>query len=619
MKTSIFYMLIMGVVLGGISSTHNQTLLQHRWQFKEAHQALLKKDLNSFEQLSAQLQDYQIAHYLRYFYLESHIEEENAETIQKFLAKYKDSPIAQSLRQVWLTHLANKHLLGEQLDKAKDLWLVGISQPNECDPVFVYLYDKKIITNQMRWQRIRLSMQKGNLGLARFIAKSLPKADQQLAELWQALHTKPATALNKFDVSDTPTEKSREMLLHGLRRLARKNADRAHRHWTLKKKHYAFTVQENAELFHYIALRSAKQNHPKAAHWLAEVDKDLVDEPIIQARLQIALAQQDWQAVTKLIQSLPVAERDQLQLQYWHARALEQTGEYEKAKKLYQALSQNRDYYGFLAAARIGKPYNFQSHPLNITKEQKNQLLEKQAGLLRARELYFVGLTSEAAVEWQAVLPSLTPEELKTAAAIAHQWGWHYRAIVTIAKVKYYDDLDIRFPLPFYDAVLTHADVQQLDFAYVYAVIRQESAFKTEIGSSAGAQGLMQLMPATAKQVAKQQHTSLKTIEELWVPDINIGLGTAYLRSLLNQFNGNRLLATAAYNAGPSRAKQWAKKYGCLPPDIWIELIPFNETRKYVQRVLSYIPVFEYQMVGHPQIKQMPVDAILAKGCSNNP
>jgi len=638
----------MGIFFSGIANAQTNGLLQQRWQFKEARKVLLKENSKTnFEQFSAQLQDYPIVHYLRYFYLESHLEEEKAETIQAFLEQHKGSPIAQLLRQAWLTKLAQKgdwqtfianytpqqstvlrcyhlqahlktreKLEAELLEKAKYLWLVGISQPKECDPSFAYLYDNEVITDKMRWQRIRLAMREENTGLARYIAKALPEADQKLATLWQNMHNKPASTLNGFKLSDD-TPIAREILLHGLRRLARKDAGSAYKHWKKYKTSYAFTDQENAKLFYDIALRSLKQNHPEAARWFTEVDKKLVDDKLIQARLQVALAQPNWQDVKKLIESLPITKREKLQFQYWQARALEQTGKTKEAEKLFKTLSQNRDYYGFLAAGRLGKPYQFQSHPLKISKEEKEQLLEKQAGMLRARELYFIGLTELARLEWDAVLPNLSTSELKIAAAIAHEWGWHDRAVRAISKAKYYDALKIRFPLPFYDTVLKHAEAQQLDFAHVYAIIRQESAFQSDITSVAGASGLMQLMPATAKEVAKKQKITLKNHEELFVPDINIALGTAYLRKMLNRFKGNHLLATAAYNAGPSRAKRWAKEYGCLPPDVWIELIPFNETRKYVQRVLSYIPIFEYQMVGHLKVKAMPLDTILMEKCSN--
>jgi soluble lytic murein transglycosylase len=184
--------------------------------------------------------------------------------------------------------------------------------------------------------------------------------------------------------------------------------------------------------------------------------------------------------------------------------------------------------------------------------------------------------------------------------------------------VKEDGDLSIGFPVPFYDTVLKHAQNQLIDFAYVYAIIRQESIFQTDARSKSGALGLMQLMPATAKEVAKKQKIRLKNLEDdLLVPDINIRLGTAYLRKMLNQFDDNPLLTTVAYNAGTSRAKRWKNKYGCLSSDIWVELIPFSQTRDYVKKVLSYTPIFEYQMVGHRQVKPMPIDVIQIEGCSS--
>ncbi len=602
------------------------TWLQQRWQFKVAHQALLNKDFKTFEQVSAQLRDYPIAHYLRYFYLRSHLSENR--TIKAFLKQHKNSPIANSLRQAWLMQLAKKrhwktfiaaytpqkytilrcyHLqarlhrqgnLKGHLDEAKDLWLVGNSQPDECNPVFKYLYDHKLVTKKMRWQRISLSMQKGNGKLAHFIAKGLPKTDRQLVSTWRSIYRKPDIILKNFEHRDTPIV--REMLLQGLKRLARKKAGTAYMYWKKYQKRYAFTKQENAELFQYIALKSAEQMHSRAASWLDAVD--LVNDQVKQARLQIALIQQDWSSVKKLSKPFSTDKK----WQYWYARALEQTGETKKAKKLFDQLSQNRNFYGFLAADRLGKLYDFQSQPLKVTKSKQEQLLDKNVGLIRARELFLIGRPDLARLEWHAVLPSLSTDELKTAATLAHQWEWHDQAIITIAKAEYYNDLKIRFPIPFYDEILTHAQAQQLDYAFVYAVIRQESAFQTDIRSSAGALGLMQLMPTTAKGVAKKQKMRLKNTYNLVLPDINI----------LNRFNGNHMLATAAYNAGPTRAKRWVKKYGCLPQDIWVELIPFNETRKYVQAVLSYAPIFEYQLVGHRQIKSMQLDAIKGGKCN---
>lgn len=625
---------------------HANTWLQQRWQFKDAHQAVLNNDLDTFKRLSAQLSDYPIAHYLRYLYLEHNIGTEKAETLQAFLEQYKESLFVQPLRQAWLTELAKKrdwktylaaytpqkdtllrcyylqahintqgHLNG-LIDEAKNLWLVGHSQPDECDPAFNYLYQDNLITSQLRWQRIRFAMAKGNLRLARYLARGLSKPDQQLLAIWQSVYQNPARELKRFKQSDSSIV--REIVQDGLQRLSREDAATAYDyfHNDLKQR-YAFTDTEKAELLRYIALKGVRQNIQQAALWLEEIEPNLVDDKINHAKLQLALAQQDWQRVITQIQSLPEAEQAESQWQYWQARALEETGQTEEAEKQFGIVSPNRDYYGFLAADRLGKAYSFQSQPMIVSQEEKDQLLEKQAGMIRARELYFVGLTALAREEWQAVLPKLTKEELKAAAALAHQWGWHDRAIAAIYKSGHHDDLKIRFPLPFYDPVLKHAQNQQLDFAYVYALIRQESAFQTDAISVAGALGLMQLMPATAKKVANQHKIRLKNLEELFVPDININFGTSYIRDMLDKFNGNRLLATAAYNAGPERAQQWGETHGCLPADIWVELIPFNETRNYVKRVLSYIPVFEHRMVGHQQVKPMPLEAIQAKDCSS--
>lgn len=643
MKKILFYSLLFNLLFVSFSSANGNTWLQQRWQFKETQKILSSMDRNSFEQVMASLKNYPIAHYLRYFYLRKHLKDENPASIKAFIKQHQDSPVAKSLQRMWLRQLAKQAdwktfiavytpqkgtvlrcynlqahlntqgtLTAKLIKEAKSLWTVGKSQPDVCDPAFAYLYQNGLVTKEMRWQRIRLSMKKGKLGLARYLSKGLPQADRQLLTLWQKLYKNPAKELLGFNEPDS--ELSREILLQSLRRLARKDAEKAYNYWQYYKNRYAFSREDKGEMFRYIAIRATWQNHPQAANWLAKVDKDFVDDRVKQTRLQNALAQQNWQAIIKLFKSLPTSTQEELKWQYWYARALEKNRQISKAKKIFQALSKHRDFYGFLAADRLRKPYQFQYRPLKITKTQKQKLLQKHAGLIRARELYLVGLKGFARIEWAKVIAGFKTEELKIAATIAHDWAWHDRAIITIAKAKHFDDIKLRFSLPFYDAVLSNAKAKNLESAYVYAIMRQESAFQEDVRSSAGALGLMQLMPGTARLVArKEKMPPLTNINNLLVPDINIKFGTSYLRYLLDKFNGNYLLATAGYNAGPSRSIRWAEKYGCLPQDIWVELIPFNETRKYVQRVLSYMPVFEKNM--GVKVKPMRMDKIQVEGC----
>ncbi|MDY6994457.1 MAG: transglycosylase SLT domain-containing protein, partial [Pseudomonadota bacterium] len=585
---------------------------QYRWRFKEAYQALLAGNLENFKRLSAQIHNYPIAHYLQFLYLKSHLEQQKLTAIKDFLHHYPQSPASEHLRRAWLTQLAKKqdwdiflkfytpqksttlqcHYLHAQLehqnptqatiDKAKELWLVGHSQPHACDPIFEYLYKTEALTDESFWQRIRLAMQKGQFQLARYLAQKLPQADQQWFARWQQMHEQPATALKQFDYPDTAL--AREILVYGLKRLARQEVAQAHQHWQRYQSEYALQAKDNAELFRYLALEAAEQNHPQAAKWLAAVDSSVVNEAVYRARFLIALTKSNWQAIIDLVRSFSPSEQQHAQWQYWLARALEQQEHIKKAEQLFKKLAQQRDYYGFLAANRLGENYHFNHQKLELDPSLQKRLLNQER-LIRARELYFVGLADYGREEWQTLLAQLTDSELQTVALLAHEWGWHDRAIVALAKAQTFDALDIRFPLPFYDIVLTQAQQHQLKPAWIYAVIRQESAFQVDAKSVSNALGLMQLLPSTAREVAANHSIKIKNDADILVPEINIRLGTGYLSYLMKRFKHNHLLATAAYNAGPSRSKRWAAQHTCLSPDIWVELIPFTQTRDYVQRV----------------------------------
>jgi len=609
-------------------------LLEQRWQFQEAKKALDGGNVVGFNALSAQLKDYPLADYLRYFYLKSYVDQQYPQTIQLFLKNNQNAPFAHSLRVIWLKSLAKKadwdnflnaytpqkntvlkcHFLTahikhfglnqELLNSAKDLWLVGKSQPNACDPVFNYLYTNNIISPDLRLQRSILAIKNGNSGLAGYLAKDLPIQERRWIWRWKVVYQNPAKVLRNFQYQNTKL--ARDLLVYGLRRLAAKDAELAYEYW--KSYQNYLTLKEKDELLSYIALKAANQKHSKAEVLLEQVDNELMTEKLILARLQIYLLKENWQAIVKLIESLPVAKYE-----YWYARALEKLGSYNRANRIYKRLAKNRDYYGFLAADKLGQSYQFNSQPLNISKKAQTELLNNYRGLQRARELYFLKFNHFARLEWNKVLVKLNIEEIKTAAALANSWGWHNRAIVTLAKVKYWDDLEIRFPLAFYDDVIGNAEIQNLDYSYVYGVIRQESIFQIDARSRSGANGLMQIMPATAKYIIRRQRFS--GINDVLLPANNIKLGTAYLRMMLNRFNNNHILATAAYNGGPTNVKRWAKAHPCVAPDIWVELIPFSQTRKYVKRVLSYAAMFESRMVDKVKgMKMEPVD-IYHSGC----
>jgi len=224
--------------------------------------------------------------------------------------------------------------------------------------------------------------------------------------------------------------------------------------------------------------------------------------------------------------------------------------------------------------------------------------LESRAAVVRARELFYVGQEGRGRSEWQSFLRHLPNEEKTQAAILAHRWGWHSRAISTAASLGEYDDLSIRYPLPYKTSFNEFAAQANIASTWAYGIARSESLFMRDVRSSAGAIGLMQLMPATGRDVARGIKLPYSGMTTLIDPASNIRLGTTYLGQMAERYGGNQVPATAAYNAGPHRVDRWLPEAGTMDARIWIENIPFNETRKYVKRVLSAQTIFHWRMTG---------------------
>ena len=274
-------------------------------------------------------------------------------------------------------------------------------------------------------------------------------------------------------------------------------------------------------------------------------------------------------------------------------------GRQPEAEALYSALAEERSYYGFLAADRIGVPYNLYHAEVPASAAELSEMRHRP-GIQRAHELYRLGRMTDARREWRFVTRTLDRRGLQVAAKLADRWDWHDRAIFTLAKTEYWDDLSLRFPLTHRSQIETQARDAELDSAWVFAVVRQESAFMPDARSHAGALGLMQLMPATAKdQARRMQPRPSWQRRHLLEPDNNIRLGAAYLSRVYQDLYRHPVLATAAYNAGPGRVKRWLPDSD-LPADLWIEMIPFSETRTYVRRVMTYTVIYEHRLQNEP-------------------
>jgi soluble lytic murein transglycosylase len=479
-------------------------------------------------------------------------------------------------------------------EETEKLWLAGESQPESCDPVFEVLYASTRMTNELVWQRIRLAMANGKLSLATYLARRLPEEDQAWVRRWEETYRRPAKMMED-PAFDKDTALTREILLHGLHRIARYNPALARSTWQSLASSHAFTPEQGGELLRYIALVSAYQHRPEASAWLAEVPDEFVDDRVREWRIRSALGERDWAGVLRGIDALDAEQTQEGEWRYWRAYALEHTGDRLDAVNLFTLLSGERSYHGFLAADFMDWKYSMDHLPLSYTDAQL-QAVRSHPGIVRARELFRAGLIMEARREWQHTIRGFPPDDLGKAAVIADRWGWHNRAIMTVARAGQYSDLELRFPLQHKDLVIAHARRASLDPGLVFGVIRQESAFMLDARSRAGALGLMQLMPMTGKLTAQKNHIPLPSTEGLFAADKNILIGTTYLRQVMERFDGNTVLAVASYNAGPHRVERWLPDEEGEPAEIWGARIPFSETRHYVQRVLAYATIYDWRM-----------------------
>ena len=604
------------------ASADDALLLEQRKKYVAAKKALSAGKLSVFKKTAASLKDYPLYPYLRYNYLKRRLWKVKSTEISGFLAHYNDLPMANDLRKSWLSLLAkrkhwqsyvdnytpqqNKTLQCYQLlariktktdayllEDIRTVWLAGESLPPQCDPAFALLYKSNLMNDELVWQRIRLSMKNNQPALASFLSRRLSKEEQIWAKGWIAMHQNPSSGTHKPKYDDVPI--AREILLHGMHRLARQNINRALSRWDKLKSSYSFTDNEISRLERELSTRAARKKHKQAMQLLDNIAISEVDEQILHLRLRTALENEDWQTLLKWTEGKPADEGIRLRWYYWRARALEETGDVTAANEIFEWLSKERDYYGFLAADKINAPYQMNYKPLPVDLEEW-QKLSAMPVITRARELYLLGSHYPARREWHHSLTLLTSYQKQIAASIAANWGWHDRAIITLAKAELYDDLVTRFPLPFNETIEKFAKMRDLDLAWLYALIRAESAFIEEVRSPAGALGLMQVMPATGKMTAKNIGMRKYNTKQLLQSSKNVRIGSAYLKQMYDSFNDNTVLATAAYNAGPTNVKRWLPKKRCEQTDIWIEKIPFTETRKYVRRILYFASVYDWRL-----------------------
>lgn len=493
--------------------------------------------------------------------------------------------------------------------RAIELWMVGKSQVRECDPVFEYLGDRKLLGLVEYRQRYDLAIEERNFTLARWLAKKIDQQHVDQAARWAEAQVNPEDFLRK-KWQRTASNTLRAQLVYAAERLTYRDPEIAERLWGRVSGKHNFSEAQKHLTGQHIALWMARDNRPGAYKLLQKLSPAAQSDEVLRWRARVSLREARWKRLLTDIAAMPDAERNSEEWRYWRAIAQIESGHAMAAVGDLESLRLERSFYGFLAADKLGKGYAL-GHTGLLADDMKLAALQARPEVTRARELFYVGQDSRGRSEWDAVIRLLADEDKLQAAILAHRWGWHSRAIAAAASLGEYDDLSIRYPLPYQETFEEFSSLASISSTWAYGVARSESLFMRDVRSSAGAIGLMQLMPATGRDVAKEIKLPYSGLTTLVNPESNIRLGTTYLGQMSERYGGNQVLATAAYNAGPHRVDRWLPEDGAIDARIWIENIPFNETRKYVKRVLAAQTIFHWRMTG--KIRRLSDDLLLVR------
>ena len=600
---------------------------RQRAVFLEARQIARKGKLSALKPLLESLTDYPLRSYIEYEALLARPYSSD-EAVQAFIENHPNFPISAQLRRAFADYRRDQDrsesfLRFHQPDDAdvenqcfrasalwalertqaamaatQALWLHGRSQPKRCDKAFSRWRRAGGLTQALAWKRYELAVLAGENRLAAYLERTLSEDQRTLARQLTRLRQRPTRA-DRYETVDFKDPEQRSLADSALKMLIKKRpAEALHLIADLKDSGRLAPAQA-LEYDYAAALRLIREDNLTVNDALIpaalRTNPDLIEASLIQL-----IKAGRFNALSTPLSQLPASAQGTLRWQYWQARAelsSQDIGGRESARVSFERLASERDYYGHLAALWLGIPGSLADQSTTIAPEK---LLDLAAAPTAQRiyELRALGETLEARREWFQLIKPFSNTELRIAAALASQWHWHDMAIATLAQAQAWDEVLERFPRPYAERFTEAARTQGVPVTLAMAVARRESGFWTEARSPVGAQGLMQLMPRTAQSVAKSIDLDSPANLVLTRADTNIKLGTAYLGQLLQRFNDNRILALAAYNAGPSRAKKWHTNP--QPIDAFIEGIPFAETRAYVKAVLLYAAIYA-QLKGLPE------------------
>jgi len=591
---------------------------------------------------AALLEGHVLEPYAEYWRIRQRLDETSASDVRAFLAKFSGSYLADRLRAdwlrdlgrrgdwqnfdlelaplvqedaeircyAWLSRLARKD--ASAIDEAKDIW----SEPKElaegCGKVADALVARGTFTVKHVWQRARMLLGVGQITAARTTLGYLPATEAVDEAMLNLAATTPKKLLSALP-ADLAHRPAREMVMFAVVRLARTDP-RAAAEVMERSLNERLPAADRRHVWGYLAYEGGRRLYADAGKWYALAGgAELTDEQLAW-KARTGLRSGDWGAVRDAIDRMSVEAHRDPAWSYWYGRALRAAGNAEGARAYFLRISAQPSFYGVLAAEELGE--SMYLPPLaHVPSEQDVAQAKRNPGIARVFALQRLNLRWDAVREWIFTLRNMDDRQLIAAAELARRSELYDRAINTADRTSSLHNYRLRYLAPFREAFKAHSQAFDLEEAWVLGLVRQESRFIANARSSAGAQGLMQLMPATARWVARK--TGMKDFSPARVADLdtNIILGTSYLKMVYDDL-GHPVLASAAYNAGPGRARRW-RDVKPLEGAIYAESIPFSETRDYVKKVMANTMYYSALLEGKTAPLKERLGQVPAKAASD--
>ncbi len=582
----------------------------------------------------AALQGHPLRAWAEYWALRLHLDDGDASGIPDYLGHHAGAYLAEKLRGDWLRVMGKKgdwesfqrelpalalpdaevncyaaQATGKA-DMVRPLWISGQDLPQPCEALVDQLVATGGLTVEEVWQRVRRFLEAKRVGAARSAAGYLPATEGFDSRSLEAIAQSPARHIEKLPANFAAKRGGREVALFAMQRLARTDPqDSARRFARIESQ---FTAEERAYAWGQLAWQAALRHQPEALAWYERAAGMAMSEEQLGWQVRAALRVHDWNTVQRTISAMPPNLAAQPDWTYWLARALAASGQADEARAHYLKIGGQPNFYGNLADEELGRPIEVPPRAV-VPSTEELAIAATNPGLQRALALFRVDMRIEGVREWVWSLRGMDDRALLAAAELAKRNEIWDRAINTADRTLAQHNFSLRYIAPFSDQVLPKADELALNNGWVYGLMRQESRFITNAKSAVGAKGLMQLMPATARWVAKKINLANFQPGRVSEMDTNVTLGTHYMKMVLKSLDNHPVLASAAYNAGPGRARKWRAE-GPLEGAIYAETIPLAETRDYVKKVMSNAVYYNTLFSGRPQSLKSTLGIVGARG-----